>query len=989
MEVSDGGKTDSIAVTISLTDVTEAPAAPAAPTFGRTTATSLTVNWLEPANTGPAITDYDVRYREGTSGGWTPHAHTGTERTATIAGLTEGRSYQVQVRARNAEGASGWSASGAATPAPDTRAPALASAAIAGTALTLTYDEALDTGSVPVRTAFIVQWGNFNRTVSRVAVSGRTVVLTMARAAGTADTVTVSYLPSLTTTPVRDLAGNAAASLSNRAVANATAGLVLSATSLTLAEGGSGSYTVRLAARPSASVTVAITSDNAEVTVDDTDAVASGVQNALSFTTSNWNRAQTVTVRAAEDADASNDSATLTHAISGASEYAGLADRTLMVTVNDDEKTNAAPAFPSDTATRSLAENTAAGTDIGAALAATDAEGDTLTYTLGGTDAASFDLVEGTGQLRTKSGVTYDFEAKSRYTVTVTADDGNGGSDTVTVTITLTDANEPPVFDTTGLTTDASGAVLFTVAENTAAVGTVTAADPDSADSVTYGIRHELRHWSTSTKACSASPTQAAISPSTAAPDFEARRAARRTTRTCTAFQSSLRRCWRHRAGEGTRNSARQGHRDRRGAAREAGGADLRHGDREQPCGELAGAGEPGGGDYGLRRAVPRGGGERLDGARPRWRGPHGDADGADGERHLRGAGAGEERRGRQPWSDAGEATTTANTAPVFARASYAFDLAENDDGSTTAIALGSVSATDADAGHTVRYSIAAGDDSGHFAISTAGALTYVGPGANHEATPSIVLTVRADDGHNASADVTVTVTVTDVAGEAPEAPAAPEVTATADSATGIDVRWTAPDNAGPAIGDYDVEYRRTGTTGWTSHAHVGAATATAIAGLREDTEYQVRVRATNAEGTGGWSAIGTGSTRAVNAPGRPLARPVFGDKTSTTIVVRWLEPANPGSAISDYDVRYRETGTTAWTDAGHVRHGADRHPHRADGGPELRSAGARDQRRGHRRLVALGHGHRHRQQRAGVRCQASYSFTLAENADGSTTGYV
>ena len=227
----------------------------------------------------------------------------------------------------------------------------------------------------------------------------------MGRAAGAADTVTVSYLPSLTTTPVRDLAGNAAASLSNRAVANATAGLVLSATSLTLAEGGSGSYTVRLAARPSASVTVAITSDNAEVTVDDTDAVASGVQNALSFTTSNWNRAQTVTVRAAEDADASNDSATLTHAISGASEYASLADRTLMVTVNDDEKTNAAPAFASDTATRSLAENTAAGTDIGAALAATDAEGDTLTYTLGGTDAASFDLVAASGQLRTKSGV--------------------------------------------------------------------------------------------------------------------------------------------------------------------------------------------------------------------------------------------------------------------------------------------------------------------------------------------------------------------------------------------------------------------------------------------------------------------------------------------------------------------------------------------------------------------------------------------------------
>ena len=145
--------------------------------------------------------------------------------------------------------------------------------------------------------------------------------------------------------------------------------------------------------------------------------------------------------------------------------------------------TNAAPAFASDTAARSFAENTAAGTDIGDALTATDADaGDTLTYTLGGTDAASFDIVADTGQLRTKSGVTYDFETRSRYTVTVTASDANGGSDTVTVTVTLTDVNEPPVFDTAGLTTDASGAVLFTVAENTTAVGTLAAADPDAAD---------------------------------------------------------------------------------------------------------------------------------------------------------------------------------------------------------------------------------------------------------------------------------------------------------------------------------------------------------------------------------------------------------------------------------------------------------------------------------------------------------------------------
>ena len=80
------------------------------------------------------------------------------------------------------------------------------------------------------------------------------------------------------------------------------------------------------------------------------------------------------------------------------------------------------------------------------------------------------------------------------------------------------------------------------------------------------------------------------------------------------------------------------------------------------------------------------------------------------------------------------------------------------------------------------------------------------------------------------------------------------------------------------------------------------------------------------AEGTSGWSDPGTGSTGAV--PGRPLGA-TFGDTTSTTIVVNWLAPANTGSAITDYDVQYREAGTTAWTDAMPHWHGADRHPHR------------------------------------------------------------
>ena len=100
--------------------------------------------------------------------------------------------------------------------------------------------------------------------------------------------------------------------------------------------------------------------------------------------------------------------------------------------------------FSGSTAARSVAENTAAGQNVGAVLTATDADSDTLIYTLEGIDAASFGILSASGQIQTKAGVTYNHEAKSTYTVIVKADDSNGGTDTVTVTITVTDVNEPP-----------------------------------------------------------------------------------------------------------------------------------------------------------------------------------------------------------------------------------------------------------------------------------------------------------------------------------------------------------------------------------------------------------------------------------------------------------------------------------------------------------------------------------------------------------------
>ena len=82
-----------------------------------------------------------------------------------------------------------------------------------------------------------------------------------------------------------------------------------------------------------------------------------------------------------------------------------------------------------------------AGAHIGTAIAATDADNDTLTYTLSGADCwPSFEIDATTGQLKTKG--VLDYETKRSYTVTVTVSDGNGGSDTITVTINITDVAE-------------------------------------------------------------------------------------------------------------------------------------------------------------------------------------------------------------------------------------------------------------------------------------------------------------------------------------------------------------------------------------------------------------------------------------------------------------------------------------------------------------------------------------------------------------------
>ena len=156
----------------------------------------------------------------------------------------------------------------------------------------------------------------------------------------------------------------------------------------------------------------------------------------------------------------------------------------VIITVIDIDETvpNRAPIFTEgESTTRTVVENTVAGVNIGIPVAATDADGNTLTYTLGGTDAASFAIEAATGQLKTKA--TLDYEIKNTYSVTITVSDGSL-TDTIVGTINITDVNEVPVF-TDGNATTRSVAENLEVGVN---IGTPITASDEDGNTLTYTL---------------------------------------------------------------------------------------------------------------------------------------------------------------------------------------------------------------------------------------------------------------------------------------------------------------------------------------------------------------------------------------------------------------------------------------------------------------------------------------------------------------------
>ena len=105
---------------------------------------------------------------------------------------------------------------------------------------------------------------------------------------------------------------------------------------------------------------------------------------------------------------------------------------------------NEQPVFTDgDSTTRSVAEYSDAGTNVGEPVTATDPEGSAIAYALGGADAGLFEVDSSTGQITVGDGTTLDFKTTASYEVRVDARDPRGGRDEIDVTISVTNVDEP------------------------------------------------------------------------------------------------------------------------------------------------------------------------------------------------------------------------------------------------------------------------------------------------------------------------------------------------------------------------------------------------------------------------------------------------------------------------------------------------------------------------------------------------------------------
>ena len=204
--------------------------------------------------------------------------------------------------------------------------------------------------------------------------------------------------------------------------------------------------------------------------------------------------------------------------------------------------------------------------------------------------------------------------------------------------------------------------------------------------------------------------------------------------------------------------------------------------------------------------------------------------------------------------------SATIEHAPIFGGTHGTRHLVETVGAATVQTAAnigGPVTATDDPANEPLTYSLEGTDADKFTIVSSSGQIrTKVGERYDYETSQSFEVVVRADNANGEWATLDVTIRITNNTNEQPLAPTDVRVEATIGSTMSLDVSWTAPDNTGrPAITSYDLRYQKVTETAWTDGPQDVTGTSASITGLDQGTQYQVAVRATNADGDGPWSS--------------------------------------------------------------------------------------------------------------------------------------
>ena len=232
-------------------------------------------------------------------------------------------------------------------------------------------------------------------------------------------------------------------------------GVAIGPTSIGLHEPASGetavagAYTMNLNSRPTDTVTVTIGGGDPAVSLSG-DTLTN---NQLTFTTTNWNMAQTITVTPVKDDNAAGETVTLTHTLSGG-DYAGIAADSVTVNLTDSDARNLV------LSEESLAVTEGDATGVGYTVKLATQPSDTVTVTISGRDGADLTL---SGTTLTNNQLTFTTTNwATAQTVTVKASDDDNtddesetlahtasGGDYVNITkdlpVSITDDGDPAV----------------------------------------------------------------------------------------------------------------------------------------------------------------------------------------------------------------------------------------------------------------------------------------------------------------------------------------------------------------------------------------------------------------------------------------------------------------------------------------------------------------------------------------------------------------